>query len=253
MWRNIYWFVVMWMLILGVAAATPAHANPDATETVPYFQRMEDGVHAWVKLVFSDASVAFVDLGPACPQTKTQAAEMLWGNPDKWQEPTWGFGAWVYLDKGNPVQLNHPGFGVLDYWDRDSRSQTFAGPVGVLVDEASFDCHSDVPKGAPPLSSQPVPPAQAIGQAAQVDNSDPRCPNGAPGAAVLLSEGKGTWRELPTSPERDYRKWELVSAEGDGITLKWPGWGSFDHFSKGEAFKGDVPFAKEATFNCTRN
>lgn len=77
-----------------------------------------------------------------CPGSQQDVANLVGGNPDKWSKPDLTQPqSWIYKNKGNLVQFNHPGFGRIDYWDGAPASQTNAGPLPSLQDEITFKCN----------------------------------------------------------------------------------------------------------------
>lgn len=83
-----------------------------------------------------------------------------------------------------------------------------------------------------------------------VDNSDSRCPKTPADAASLLGGTSANWTDLGVDVGRDYRKWSFNSTVF--TDLRYPGWGSFDHWKFGNNYKANIPGAKDGTFNCTR-
>lgn len=82
-----------------------------------------------------------------CPTNPAQATELMGGKNSKWSRPDSDQPRiWKYLDKisegGELVQLHHPGFGRLEYWNDQTgaATATSVGNLPNLVDEATFKC-----------------------------------------------------------------------------------------------------------------
>lgn len=80
--------------------------------------------------------------------------------------------------------------------------------------------------------------------------SNTECPRTAQAAADKLGGVASNWNFGAPNADHPYVKWMFSSP--DFTTLKYPGWGSYDHWQKGQAFKGPIEGAKDGTFNCTK-
>lgn len=76
-----------------------------------------------------------------------------------------------------------------------------------------------------------------------------KCPTSATDAANLLSGGKDTWKDNGVDGS-GVHKWIFTATSGNA-DLKYPGYGSFDHWKFGAGYKQDIPGADGATFNCS--
>lgn len=76
------------------------------------------------------------------------------------------------------------------------------------------------------------------------------CPSSPQAAAELMGGNPDNWSDLGMKPWDGFRKWKFQS--GTPVTLRYPGFGTYDHWRIGEGHKGDVPDTDVATFNCSR-
>lgn len=176
----------------------------------------------------------FLNLGDACPKSGQEAADLIGGRADKWSVPDPNFPRnWVYADKGSPVQMTHPSFGELDVWiGGGPKTVTIPGPISEPQDNATFKC--GVVKVFLPIV------VEETGTLA-------RCPRDAGDAAALLSNGRGTWTNI-TQSWTGYTKWKFHSDQP--VDLVYHGYGDWDHHAFGEGWRGPIPQATDASFNC---
>jgi hypothetical protein len=82
-----------------------------------------------------------------------------------------------------------------------------------------------------------------------VAGDHPSCPTTPAEAASLIGGEEGFWTYL--NSDHGYAKWKLNTGSQTAlIDITHPGFGSFDHWQKGDAYVGNISQTDSATFNC---